>query len=418
MKALVIGSGGREHAIVAALARAPRCTGVYAIPGNEGMAGLAIRADLDGAAAIGDYIAAQRIGLVVIGPEQPLVDGLADDLRARFGDAIAVIGPSRAAAALEGSKAFMKDVVAEAGIPTARHAVFDDLAAALAHIERIGAPLVIKTDGLAAGKGVLMCRTREEAREAVRDCLTGERFGAAGQRVVIEEWLYGPEVSAFFLVHPGGETVFLGGAQDHKRLGDGDTGPNTGGMGTFSPSPHLDRAQARSIEAQFVTPLLKAMAARGTPYSGFLFVGLMMTGAGPKLLEYNIRMGDPETQSLFALIETDMAALLTDPGAAVTHAPGAAVTVVLAAPGYPEAPVRGGAVCAVDRLDGLEGASVFHAGTRRDGAVWRAAGGRVLNVTATGASLEAARERAYGAVARIGWAAANYRRDIGAVEGD
>jgi phosphoribosylamine---glycine ligase len=414
MNILLVGGGGREHALAWKLAQSPSLTKLWAAPGNDGIAGHATCVALDVAdhGATIAFCREQAIDLVVIGPEAPLVDGLADSLR---GAGIATFGPSRAAAQLEGSKGFTKDLCARRGIPTAAYERHDDAASARAALDRFGTPVVVKADGLAAGKGVTVAMTRAEAESALAAI-----FAEAGAAVVIEAFLTGEEVSLFVLTD-GTTIVPFGTAQDHKRVGDGDTGPNTGGMGAYSPAPILTPAlQARALD-EIVKPTVEAMAAAGTPFAGVLYAGLMLTADGPKLIEYNARLGDPETQVLMLRFEGDLVALLhaVATGKLGTvplpcFAAGSAMTVVLAAPGYPEGPVTGGTLTGVE-ADAPEApdALVFIAGARRDADGWRATGGRVLAVAAIGDDLGEARDRAYARMERIALPNGHFRRDIG-----
>ncbi|MFA7602274.1 MAG: phosphoribosylamine--glycine ligase [Novosphingobium sp.] len=417
MNILLLGSGGREHALAWKLAQSRLCDRLYAAPGNPGIAQHAELVTLDATdhAAVVAFCEAQRIGLVVIGPEAPLVDGLADSLRAA---AFAVFGPGRAAAQLEGSKGFTKDLCARAEIPTAGYVRVTDEAGALAALDRFGVPVVIKADGLAAGKGVTVAMTRAEADAAVRDIFAG-RFGEAGAEAVIEEFLEGEEAS-FFALTDGSTIVPFGSAQDHKRVGDGDTGPNTGGMGAYSPAPVLTPMLEGEVLAKIVAPTVRAMADAGTPYAGVLYAGLMLTRDGPRLIEYNCRFGDPECQVLMMRLESDLGEILLacaenrlSACQPPVFSPETALTVVMAAQGYPDAPKKGG------RIDGIPAAEagdarVFHAGTALgiDG-VLTASGGRVLNVTARGASVAEAQARAYAAVDAIAFPEGFCRRDIG-----
>jgi phosphoribosylamine--glycine ligase len=417
MNILLLGSGGREHALAWKLAQSPLCTQLHAAPGNPGIAQHARCVALDATdhAAVIAFCAAQSIGLVVVGPEAPLVDGLADSLR---GAGIAVFGPSRAAARLEGSKGFTKDLCGRAGIPTAAYVRVASEADGLAALERFGAPVVIKADGLAAGKGVTVAATLDEAQEAVREIFSG-RFGNAGADAVIEEFLEGEEAS-FFALTDGSTIVPFGSAQDHKRVGEGDTGPNTGGMGAYSPAPVLTAELEGLAMTRIIAPTVRAMADEGCPYSGVLYAGLMLTKDGPKLIEYNARFGDPECQVLMMRLKSDLVELLL---ACAENRLGAiqpprfaddvALTVVMAANGYPGTPEQGG------RIDGIaaaeaRGAKVFHAGTALGGdGVLKATGGRVLNVTATGKSVREAQGRAYEAIDAIDFPTGFCRRDIG-----
>ncbi len=430
----MLGSGGREHALAWKLAQSPHCTTLWASPGNPGVLsvldavnarrdrsaeigqhGLCFDMDLTDHAAVLDFCATYRVDLVVIGPEAPLVDGLADSLRAA---GIAVFGPSRAAAQLEGSKGFTKDLCTRAGIPTAGYVRASSAAEAHAALARFAIPVVIKADGLAAGKGVVIALTAEEATAAIDD-MFGGAFGGAGAEVVIEEFLEGEEVSLFALTD-GNAIMAFGSAQDHKRVGEGDTGPNTGGMGAYSPAPVLTpELEARAMD-EIIAPTVKAMAEAGMPYSGVLFAGLMLTADGPKLIEYNCRFGDPECQVLMLRLESDLvetlAACARGQLAAAPppiFAADSAMTVVVAAKGYPGTPAAGG------RIEGLaaaetRGAHVFHAGTAltEDGALI-AKGGRVLNVAARGRNLREARDRAYRAIYDVRYADGFWRSDIG-----
>jgi phosphoribosylamine--glycine ligase len=415
MNVLLLGSGGREHALAWKLAASPLLKRLYAAPGNPGIAQHAelVEFDVTDHDAIIRFCSDQHIDLVVVGPEAPLVAGVADDLRAA---GIRVFGPSKAAARLEGSKGFTKDLCAEFGIPTAAYGRFGSLEAAKAYVESVGAPIVVKADGLAAGKGVTVAMTMEEALAALEDCYDGA-FGGAGAEVVVEELLVGEEAS-FFCLCDGKTALPFGTAQDHKRVGVGDTGPNTGGMGAYSPAPVMTAQMIERTMREIVEPTMRGMAERGTPFSGVLFAGLMITADGPKLIEYNVRFGDPECQVLMMRLKDDLLVLLN---AAVdgqlAHSSArwrdeAALTVVMAAPGYPGTPEKGSVIGGLDQASG-EGVEVFHAGTAlKDGALV-ANGGRVLNVTATGASVSDAQRRAYAAVDRIDWPQGFCRRDIG-----
>ena len=388
----------------------------FAAPGNPGIAEHAALVDVDAAdhRAVVDFCRRNSVELVVIGPEAPLVDGLADNLRAL---GFCVFGPNRVPAQLEGSKGFTKDLCARHRIPTARYARASDRLAAEAVLGDFGLPVVIKADGLAAGKGVVIAETAEEADRALRDMFDGG-FGAAGGSVVIEEFLEGEEVS-FFALTDGTAIVPFGSAQDHKRVGDGDTGPNTGGMGAYSPASILTpELQARAID-EIVRPTVDALAAQGTPYSGVLYAGLMLTAEGPKLIEYNARFGDPECQVLMMRLESDLLELIhavakgrlaeAEP---VRFSDAAALTVVMAANGYPGAAQTGGAIEGLDALTGGD-AIVFQAGTALADGKLVANGGRVLSVTASGTSIAEARDRAYAAVGRIGFPSGFCRGDIG-----
>lgn len=414
MDVLVVGAGGREHALARALARSPSVDTVTSAPGNPGMAEVGDTTTLDHALAH-----AESFDLVVIGPEQPLVDGLADQIRER---GVPVLGPSAAAARLEGSKAWMKELVTAARVPTARHATFSptEEAAALEFLGRLAGLYVIKTDGLAGGKGVLVTESLPEARDAVRAYLSGAAFGDAGRICVIEEGVRGPELSLLVLCDGSLEGVALAPAQDFKRLGDGDTGPNTGGMGAYSPVPVAGPELVGQLLERIVAPTLSALAAHGVEYRGVLYAGLMLTPDGPKLIEYNVRFGDPECQVVVPRLESDLAAHCWEAAASRLHTSvrfvaEAAVTVVLCAEGYPASPRTGDVIEGLDEAVALDGVTVFHAATRRHsrgGLV--TAGGRVLDVTAVAPTIAAARERAYEAADRIYWPGMQLRRDIAA----
>ncbi|WP_152433361.1 phosphoribosylamine--glycine ligase [Erythrobacter sp. THAF29] len=414
MNILLLGSGGREHALAWKLAQSPSATKLYAAPGNPGIAECAEIASVDAAdhAGVADFCKAHDIGLVVIGPEAPLVDGLADSLRAA---GIPVFGPSKAAAQLEGSKGFTKDLCARANIPTGGYVRTTSLDEAKAALDRFDAPYVLKADGLAAGKGVVIAPTREEAEAALADMFGGQ-FGAAGAEVVIEEFLEGEEASFFALTD--GETILpFGTAQDHKRVGEGDVGPNTGGMGAYSPAPVLTLELQQRTMDEIIRPTVETMRAEGIPYSGVLYAGLMLTTDGPKLIEYNCRFGDPECQVLMMRLESDLAQIMLAcakgelAGVEGAFSDKTALTVVMAAKGYPGTPEKGGAIDLGDAEAG--GAKVFHAGTAIKDGQLVANGGRVLNVTAMGANVTEAQAAAYEAVERIGFASGFCRRDIG-----
>jgi phosphoribosylamine--glycine ligase len=416
MNVLLLGSGGREHALTWKLAQSPTLTKLFAVPGNPGIAEHAelIALEVGDHVAVVDFCRALDIGLVVVGPEAPLVDGLADSLRAA---GIPVFGPGKAAAQLEGSKGFTKDLCTRAGIPTAGYARVANTTDAIAALDGFGVPVVIKADGLAAGKGVVIAESRADAEAAIADMFDGG-FGAAGSEVVIEEFMTGEEAS-FFALCDGTTVLPFGSAQDHKRVGDGDVGPNTGGMGAYSPAPVLTAAlEARAMD-EIVRPTADALAAEGMPYIGVLYAGLMLTADGPKLIEYNARFGDPECQVLMMRLDEDLLALLlaTATGdlagrATPAMADGYALTVVMAANGYPGTPEKGGAIDGIAAAE-VDGAKIFHAGTAaKDGAIV-ANGGRVLNVTASGATVTEAQRIAYAAVERIDFPTGFYRRDIG-----
>jgi phosphoribosylamine--glycine ligase len=417
MNILLVGSGGREHALAWKIAQSPKLTRLVAAPGNPGMAELcetrAVRAtDVEALTALAREIAAD---LVVIGPESAVAAGLADALTAA---GFPCFGPTAQAGQLESSKAFTKGFCDRYGLPTAAYVVCEDVASARAALDGFEAPYVVKADGLAAGKGVVVAATRGEAEAAVEDALGG-RFGAAGARVVIEEFLEG-EIGSLFALCDGETPMLFGWAQDHKRAFDGEQGPNTGGMGTYSPAPVFTPDLVEQVRTRLVEPAFAGIAADGAPYRGVLFVELMATRHGPKLVEFNVRFGDPECQVLMLRLESDLVPYLhaCATGTLKDLPPPAwrdesAVCVVLAALGYPEAPKAGGAIGGLEAAEG-EGGVVFHAGTTRgEDAQLRAAGGRVLNVCALGADLASALQRAYAAVARIDFQDGFFRRDIG-----
>ncbi|HXH54064.1 MAG TPA: phosphoribosylamine--glycine ligase [Sphingomicrobium sp.] len=410
MNVLLLGSGGREDALAWRLRQSPSCAELIAAPGNPGIARWAecVAIDPCDGAAVVELAGERRIDLVVIGPEAPLVAGVADALRE---SGFAVFGPNAAAARLEGSKGFTKDLCRDHGIPTARYARVETQADARAALGEFGTPVVIKADGLAAGKGVTVAMSRDEAEAAI---------AAAGDGpMVIEEFLQGEEASLFALVD-GEVAVPLASAQDHKRVGEGDTGPNTGGMGAYSPAPVLTKElEARAMD-EIIGPTARAMAAAGTPFSGVLYAGLMLTAEGPKLIEYNVRFGDPECEAMMPLIAGDFAELLLavaagrlgdiePPRLADKHA----MTVVVAARGYPGAPTSGGAIRAIEAAEQVEGVTVFHAGTALGDEGLVAKGGRVLAITACGDTLVQARARAYRAIDQVDFADGFHRTDIG-----
>jgi phosphoribosylamine---glycine ligase len=413
MNILLIGSGGREHALAWKLAQSPSCDTLYAAPGNPGIAETAEIADLNIAdhSAIITFCAVYDIGLVVVGPEGPLVDGLGDSLR----DAgVPVFGPNRAAAQLEGSKSFTKEICSYANIPTATYEHYATKAEALKGLSDFGLPVVIKADGLAAGKGVIIAETNDEACAAIED-MFGGGFGTAGASVVIEEFMVGEEVS-FFALSDGKDFFAFGSAQDHKRVGEGDTGPNTGGMGAYSPARVLTSELEARVIAEIIAPTVEMMTLKGMPYCGVLFAGLMLTDEGPKLIEYNCRFGDPECQVLMMRFEGDLAALLlaTARGElSCTEPPrfsdDMALTVVIAANGYPGTPEKG----AVIKIGDIGEAMIFNAGTALSGDRLIANGGRVLNVTARAKTVTEARKTAYAAIDNIDFPGGFCRRDIG-----
>jgi phosphoribosylamine--glycine ligase len=417
MNVLVIGSGGREHALCWAIAASPLVDQVFCAPGNAGIAEDAecVPVAASDTAGLIAFCKKATIDFVVVGPEAPLVAGLVDALEA---EGIATFGPSKAAAALEGSKGFLKDLCAREGIPTAAYRRFRDAGAAKAYIAEQGAPVVVKADGLAGGKGVTVAATLAEAHAAVDAALGEGRFGAAGAEIIVEEYLEGEEASFFALVD-GVNALPLAAAQDHKRVGDGDTGPNTGGMGAFSPTPLVTPALEGAVMERMILPTVRAMARAGRPFKGVLYAGLMLTEAGPKLLEYNVRFGDPECQVLMRRLMSDiMPALIATRDGILKEVDlrwydEAALCVVMAAEGYPDDPQRGSEIGSLDAAASGSEVKIFHAGTKRDGARLLADGGRVLGVTALGGDLAMARGRAYGAVDKIEWPGGFCRRDIG-----
>jgi phosphoribosylamine--glycine ligase len=416
MNILIIGSGGREHALAWRIATSPLCESLYAAPGNAGIAQVATCVGLD----VGDHEAVigfccdHDIGFVVIGPEAPLVAGLSDDLTKA---GIKHFGPSKAAAQLEGSKGFTKDLCAEFNIPTGAYGRFTDAASARSYLAGKALPIVVKADGLAAGKGVVIAATKAKAEAAVDACFDGA-FGAAGSEVVIEDFLDGEEAS-FFALCDGTHAIAFGAAQDHKRVGDGDTGPNTGGMGAYTPAPVMTDDMIQRAMDEIITPTLAGLAKRGTPFKGVLFAGLMITQKGPQLIEYNVRFGDPECQVLMMQLRSDLLPALLATAEGTLDAvkldwhEGAALTVVMAAKGYPGTPEKGSEIRGLEEASALEGVQVFHAGTKADGGRILANGGRVLNVTGRGASVAEAQARAYAAVDAINWPEGFCRRDIG-----
>jgi phosphoribosylamine---glycine ligase len=418
MRILVVGSGAREHALCWAMQRSPLCDALICAPGNAGIAALAECRpvdvlDLDGMLALAR---AERIDFVVVGPEAPLVAGLVDHLEAH---GFKCFGPTKAAAELEGSKGFTKDLCAKYNVPTGSYLRTTDVDAAKAEIRRRGAPIVVKADGLAAGKGVVVALKLEEALEAVDAMMLDRRFGDAGIEIVIEEYLAGEEVSFFALVD-GKSAVPLASAQDHKAVGDGDTGPNTGGMGAYSPAPALTPALEREVMERIIAPSLAGMAAEGKPFKGVLFAGLMLTATGPQLIEYNVRFGDPECEVLLRRLKSDLLPALiaaregTLDQVTLEWCHEAALGVVMAAEGYPDAPRKGTAIRGLDAAGtAAPTVEVFHAGTKRRDDEILADGGRVLVVTALGATVGEAQGRAYQAVDRLDWPEGFCRRDIG-----
>uniref|UniRef100_A0A7N0RI23 phosphoribosylamine--glycine ligase n=1 Tax=Kalanchoe fedtschenkoi TaxID=63787 RepID=A0A7N0RI23_KALFE len=420
---LVVGGGGREHSLCYALKRSPTCDSVFCAPGNAGISSSGDATcvpdlNVSDSQAVIDFCRQLGVGLVVIGPEAPLVAGLANDLT---GAGIPAFGPSSQAAALEGSKNFMKTLCYKYSIPTAKYQTFTDAAAAKQYIKEQGAPIVIKADGLAAGKGVIVASTLEEAYAAVDSMLVDGVFGEAGCRVIVEEFLEGEEASFFALVD-GENAIPLESAQDHKRVGDGDTGPNTGGMGAYSPAPILTKELESLVMKSIINPTVKGMAAEGCKFVGVLYAGLMIERKSglPKLIEYNVRFGDPECQVLMVRLESDLVQVLFAAckgelsSVTLNWSPGSAMVVVMASKGYPGPYEKGTVIRNLDEAEAAAHSVIFHAGTQlnSDGD-FVANGGRVLGVTATGKDLEEARDRAYEAVVKVDWAGGFYRRDIG-----
>ena len=414
MKVLLIGSGGREHALAWKIAQSPLLTKFYAAPGNPGIAEHCelVSLDIDDHSAVVTFAQDKQIDLVIVGPEAPLVAGMADALRSA---GIAVFGPSAAAAQLEGSKGFTKDICARFNIPTGAYQRFNNAPKAKAYVRAQGAPIVIKADGLAAGKGVTVAMTVDEALAAIDDCFEGA-FGAAGAEVVVEAFLDGEEAS-FFVLSDGRNALALASAQDHKRVGDGDTGPNTGGMGAYSPAPVMTDAMIARTMDEIIRPTIAGMAEMGHPFSGVLFAGLMITEKGPELIEYNVRFGDPECQVLMMRLESDLLELLlaTAEGRLdevdARWSADTALTVVMASKGYPGSYDKNTPIHTLPE-DG-DAVRTFHAGTKATDGGLVATGGRVLNVTARGASVTEARDRAYAAVDAVDWPNGFCRRDIG-----
>jgi phosphoribosylamine--glycine ligase len=421
VKVLLVGSGGREHALAWKLAQSPQLTRLYCAPGNAGIAQQAECVPIPATdfAGLARFARDTGIDFAVIAADAQLVGGLWDVLEKA---GVPALGPSKAAAILEGSKGFIKDLCIQAGIPTARYGRFTEPASAMRYAETLlsgsrGRPVVVKADGLAAGKGVLIASGRAEAGKAIAFMFEGG-FGESGREIVVEEFMEGEEAS-FFALSDGTNVIALAGAQDHKRVGDGDVGPNTGGMGAYSPAPVLPPALEQVAMEKFIRPTVAAFAAAGRPYMGVLYLGLMITREGPKLVEYNCRFGDPECQVLMPRLESDLLELLLAARGgmldkvAVRWRPQAALTVVMASKGYPGPYSKGQTIAGLDKAAALPGVTLFHAGTQRHGSDIVAAGGRVLNVTATGATIAEAQARAYRAVDLIHWPDAFCRRDIG-----
>ena len=427
MKVLVVGKGGREHTLVWKIAQSPRVEKIYAAPGSPGISQLAecvdIRVDTSFSeleklqteiAKLRDFAVEQRIDLTVVGPEDVLSGGIVDCFAAA---GLKVFGPTAAAARIEGDKAFSKDLMASIGVPTARHRNFTDSAAAIAYVEEQGAPIVIKASGLAAGKGAIVCQTLEEAVDAIRSIVDERIFGPAGNFVVVEEFMQGEEASLFALTD-GAEFVTLVTAQDHKAIHDGDQGPNTGGMGAYSPAPVMTPELIRQSEEQIIRPVLAEMARRGCPFRGVLYCGLMIDASGPRVVEFNCRFGDPEAQVILPMLETDLVDVLEAAcdsrlgDIQIVNSTGAAVCVVMASGGYPDAYEKGKEIRGLEQFAGRDDLVVFHAGTALQDGRLVTNGGRVLGVTAVADDIAAAVDKAYAAVDRITFEGAQFRRDI------
>ncbi len=418
MKVLVVGSGGREHALAWKFARDPEVQEVFAAPGSAGIARVARCmsvgvGDISGLAGLADEIG---VDLTMVGPEAPLADGIVDEFRA---NGLAVFGPGANGAQLESSKAFSKDLLVEAGVPTADYRELSDPAEAQAYARELGFPCVVKADGLAAGKGVVICADEDEADAAIDDMLVGRRFGEAGARIVVEEFLVGEEAS-FMALTDGETSLCLAASQDHKAIFDGDRGPNTGGMGAYSPAPVVDEAMTEQVRTRVIEPTVEALRRRGIDYCGVLYAGLMIQKGEAKVLEYNVRFGDPECQALMMRMDGSLAAAAKACIERKLHKTKVAwtadtsVCVVMASEGYPGDYPKGVPINGIEEADALDGVEVFHAGTARDEqGRWLTAGGRVLGVTARGKDMRAALDRAYEAVGKISWKGAHVRRDIG-----
>lgn len=416
MKVLVIGSGGREHALVWKLAQSPRAEKIFAIPGNPGIAELAecvAGISIEDNGAVVSFAKEHGIDLVVVGPEVPLMNGIVDALNEA---GIRAFGPKRAAAKLEGSKSFSKELMKKYGIPTAKYEVFTDAAAARAYVEQEGAPIVIKADGLAAGKGVIVAMTKEQALHAIDDIMEDQAFGSAGSRVVIEEFMEGEEAS--LLAFTDGKTICpMISSQDHKRAYDGDEGPNTGGMGTYAPAPVMTEENIRLATENILKPVIAAMQQEGHPYQGCLYAGLMITSEGPKVVEFNARFGDPETQVVLPLLESDLVGIMcacadgTLAEQEIKWSKGSAVCVVLASGGYPGSYSKGYEITGLGKAKSLH-TLVFHAGTGEKGGKILTTGGRVLGIVATGGDVREAVDRAYKGVGEVRFQDMHYRKDI------
>ncbi|MFQ5451870.1 MAG: phosphoribosylamine--glycine ligase [Nitrospinaceae bacterium] len=417
MRVLVVGGGGREHALAWKIGQSPKVEQVYCAPGNAGTAAVAKNVDIpaDRVDRLLKFAQEEGIGFTVVGPEQPLVLGIVDRFRER---GLKIFGPTAKAAELEGSKVFAKDLMRKYGIPTGDYRVFQSPGEARAYVRDRRDRLVVKADGLAAGKGVFLCAGGEEAAAAIETLMLEKSFGEAGKRVVVEEFLEGPEIS--LLAFTDGETVLaLDSAQDHKAAFDGDKGPNTGGMGAYSPAPVLTGTLRRQVIEEILEPTVRAMASEGRCYSGLLYAGLMLTGSGPRVLEFNARFGDPETQPLLLRMKSDIVPLLeacvdgTLEGRSVDWKPEPAVCVVMASQGYPGTYEKGKSISGLEAAAALPGVMVFHAGTQKSGGEIRTHGGRVLGVTALGKDTPEAIANAYRAVGKISWEGIHYRKDIG-----
>ena len=416
MNILVIGSGGREHSLTWKIAQSPLIEKLYVAPGNGGMGDIAICVALNSSNhdEVVEFCREKNIEFVVIGPEAPLVDGLGDRLK---DENIAAFGPTANAAILEGSKGFTKDLCAKYNIPTAAYGRFSEAEPAKRFVAQQGAPIVIKADGLAAGKGVIMAETLEQANDAIDDIFGGQ-FGEAGAELVVEEMSFGEEAS-FFVLTDGENILPFGTAQDHKRVGEGDTGPNTGGMGAYSPAPVMDAAMIERTINEIIIPTVKGMAAEGRPFQGVLFAGLMITNKGPELIEYNVRFGDPECQTLMMRLKSDIVPALMACSIGNVHevetdwSDDTALNVVMAANGYPGSYDKNTEINNLDQAGAAENVVIFHAGTKKENDSILAIGGRVLNITALSATVKQAKEDAYTAINKINWPGGFFRRDIG-----
>jgi phosphoribosylamine--glycine ligase len=418
MNVLILGSGGREHALGWKIAQSPLCKTLFFAPGNPGTAEIGENVTINTIDEIISFCRDKNINLVLPGPEAWLIKGITDELEQA---GIPVFGPGKEAALLEGSKAFAKEIMVKANVPTADFREFNRADKALAHVNHAAFPLVIKADGLAAGKGVTICHDREDAIQAITQCMIDKKFGSSGDKIIVEDFLTGTEAS-FHLVCDGVRAVPLVSAQDHKALFDGNKGPNTGGMGTFAPSPRVTSGMEQTIIDEIANPVLKVMREEGTPFKGVLFIGLMLTYHGPRVLEFNVRFGDPETQVMMPLIKDDLLELLYSAAQGslkktkIETIPGSSVCVVLSSKGYPEKPETGKIIEMPDLADSGCGEIIFHAGTRRNEAgQLLSSGGRVLGVTAWDRNIEKAREHAYETVKHVHFEGAYYRNDIGGI---